>query len=59
MLPSTMTAISITRAGGPEVLQPGTRPLPQPAAGEVLIKVGYAGINRHDCALVNGGGYAH
>ena len=37
MLPKTMTAISITRAGGPEVLQPVARPLPQPAAGEVLI----------------------
>jgi NADPH2:quinone reductase len=49
MIPDTMTAITITRAGGPEVLQPGTRPVPQPGAGQVLIKVAYAGINRHDC----------
>jgi NADPH:quinone reductase len=49
MLPNTMTAIAITRAGGPEVLQSTTRPLPQPGAEEVLIKVAYAGINRHDC----------
>lgn len=49
MLPPTMTAIEITQAGGPEVLKPGTRPVPQPAAGQVLIKVAYAGINRHDC----------
>ena len=49
MLPSTMNAITIARAGGPEVLEPVTRPLPQPAAGQVLIKVAYAGINRHDC----------
>lgn len=49
MLPKTMTAVPITRAGGPEVLQPETRPVPQPAAGQVLIKVAYAGINRHDC----------
>ena len=49
MLPATMTAISILRAGGPEVLQPQTRPVPSPAAGQVLIKVAYAGINRHDC----------
>lgn len=49
MLPTTMTAISITRAGGPEVLQPGTRPVPQPKSGEVLVKVAYAGVNRHDC----------
>ena len=39
----------IARAGGPEVLEPVTRPVPQPAAGQVLIKVAYAGINRHDC----------
>ncbi|MBI3069034.1 MAG: alcohol dehydrogenase catalytic domain-containing protein, partial [Betaproteobacteria bacterium] len=49
MLPSTMTAISIVRAGGPEVLQPGTRPVPQPGTGQVLVKVAFAGINRHDC----------
>src|SRR4249920_1327619 len=49
MLPSTMTAVPITRAGGPEVLEPVTRPVPQPQAGEVLIKVAYAGVNRHDC----------
>lgn len=49
MLPTTMNAITIVRGGGPEVLEPVTRPLPQPAAGQVLIKVAYAGINRHDC----------
>ena len=49
MVPTTMTAISILRAGGPEVLQPATRPVPAPAASQVLIKVAYAGINRHDC----------
>ncbi len=48
-LPQTMTAIEITRAGGPEVLQPAERPVPQPQANEVLIKVAYGGINRHDC----------
>ena len=50
-----MTAIEITRAGGPEVLVPATRPLPQPAAGQVLIKVAYAGVNRHDCGQRNRG----
>ena len=49
MLPTTMTAISIAAPGGPEVLVPGQRPVPQPAAGQVLIKVAFAGINRHDC----------
>lgn len=50
MLPATMTAISITAAGGPEMLKPEMRPVPQPRSGEVLIKVAYAGINRHDCS---------
>jgi len=44
-----MTAISIVRAGGPEVLQSDTRPVPQAGAGQVLLKVSYAGVNRHDC----------
>ena len=38
MLPATMTAISIVRAGGPECLVPESRPVPQPQAGEVLIE---------------------
>jgi putative PIG3 family NAD(P)H quinone oxidoreductase len=44
-----MTAIAITRAGGPEVLQPDTRPVPQCGFGQVLIRVIFAGVNRHDC----------
>jgi NADPH2:quinone reductase len=44
-----MTAIKITAPGGPEVLRPEERPVPRPGAGQVLIKVAYAGINRHDC----------
>jgi putative PIG3 family NAD(P)H quinone oxidoreductase len=44
-----MTAIEITRAGGPEVLQPCSRPTPEPEKGQVLVKVAYAGVNRHDC----------
>lgn len=47
-LPATMTCIDPAEAGGPEVLQPVTRPLPVPAAGEVLIKVAAAGVNRPD-----------
>ena len=49
MLPKTMNAVSITRAGGPEVLKLDIRPIPQPEAGEVLIKVAFAGVNRADC----------
>jgi len=48
MLPQDMTAIEITQPGGPEVLKPGRRPVPQPEGGEVLIKVAAAGVNRPD-----------
>jgi NADPH2:quinone reductase len=47
-VPTEMTAIEITEPGGPEVLKPGKRPVPKPQAGEILIKVAAAGINRPD-----------
>jgi NADPH:quinone reductase len=47
-LPPTMTAIEISTPGGPDVLRPVTRPVPQPAVGEVVIKVAAAGVNRPD-----------
>lgn len=47
-LPTTMTAIEMTGPGGPEVLQKTTRPMPHPGAGEVLIEVAAAGVNRPD-----------
>jgi NADPH2:quinone reductase len=47
-LPATMTAITISSPGGPEVLTPQTRPLPQPGPGEILVKVAAAGVNRPD-----------
>jgi NADPH2:quinone reductase len=43
-----MRAIEITQAGGPEVLQSCERPLPELKAGEILIKVLAAGVNRPD-----------
>src|SRR4029079_8298887 len=43
-----MIAIEISRPGEPEVLVAVERPRPQPAAGEVLIKVAAAGVNRPD-----------
>ncbi len=48
-LPEWMIAIEITEPGGPEKLVPTRRPVPQPASGEVLIKVAAAGVNRPDC----------
>ena len=47
-LPETMTAIAISGPGGPQVLKPEQRPLPQPGDGEVLVKVAAAGVNRPD-----------
>lgn len=47
-LPSHMTCIEIPEAGGPDALVPGQRPIPQPKAGDVLIKVAAAGVNRPD-----------
>ncbi|MCW5646498.1 MAG: NAD(P)H-quinone oxidoreductase [Sphingopyxis sp.] len=43
-----MTAIAISAPGGPEVLVPEQRPVPQPGPGEVLIRVAAAGVNRPD-----------
>ncbi len=43
-----MIAIEISTPGGPEVLMPVERPTPSAAAGEVLVKVGAAGVNRPD-----------
>ena len=43
-----MQAIEITAPGGPEVLVPCERPVPVPAAGELLIAVQASGVNRPD-----------
>jgi NADPH2:quinone reductase len=47
-LPTRMTAIAIRAPGGPEVLLPEERPVPVPGAGEILVKVAAAGVNRPD-----------
>ena len=47
-LPSRMTAIGIKTPGGPDALVPEERPVPKPGAGEILIKVAAAGVNRPD-----------
>lgn len=47
-LPSRMTVIGIRAPGGPEMLVPEERPVIAPGAGEILVKVAAAGVNRPD-----------
>jgi len=48
MIPSTMIAIEIREPGGPEVLRPVQRPVPDIGPREVLVRVVAAGVNRPD-----------
>ena len=57
MLPKMMRAVEITRPGGPEVLALCERSVPVPGAGQMLIEVVWAGVNRPD-ALQRAGAYA-
>lgn len=52
-----MRAVEISQPGGPEVLVPVERPVPEPKHGQVVIKVAWAGVNRPD-ALQRAGNYA-
>lgn len=52
-----MRAVEISSFGAPDVLRLGQRPVPQPGAGELLIRVAASGINRPD-VLQRGGHYA-
>jgi putative PIG3 family NAD(P)H quinone oxidoreductase len=47
-LPEKMTAIAISEPGGPMVLKPEKRDLPELRDGEILIRVRAAGVNRPD-----------
>jgi putative PIG3 family NAD(P)H quinone oxidoreductase len=48
MAAPTMRAIEIAEPGGPHVLRPARRPLPEPGPGEVRVRVDAAGVNRPD-----------
>jgi NADPH2:quinone reductase len=48
-IPATQTVVEISKPGGPEVLVPATRPVPEPTAGEVLVRIAAGGVNRADC----------
>lgn len=56
-LPLSMLAIEIPEPGGPDVLHPGSFPVPVPGHGQIVIKLEYAGVNRPD-ALQRAGAYA-
>jgi len=43
-----MRAVFIEQTGGPEALRFGDRPTPEPAKGEVLVKLAYSGVNFTD-----------
>ncbi|MEP6491059.1 MAG: NAD(P)H-quinone oxidoreductase [bacterium] len=47
-VPTTMRAAIITRFGGPEVLEVHDRPVPMPAAREILVRVHASALNRAD-----------
>ncbi|MEO8506059.1 MAG: NAD(P)H-quinone oxidoreductase [Betaproteobacteria bacterium] len=53
-LPNSMHHIAIREPGPPDVLVPAEGPLPVLKAGEVLIEVAYAGVNRPDCLQRSG-----
>ncbi len=52
-----MTEVSILQFGGPETLVPRLVPIPEPASGEILVRVMAAGVNRPD-VLQRTGKYA-
>lgn len=53
-LPAQMTVVAISKPGGPEVLVPEQRALPQPGSDEILVRVQAAGVNRPDIAQRSG-----
>ena len=53
-VPASMKAIEIVEPGGPEMLRPCTRPVPEPGEGEVLVRVAAAGVNFPDVAQRRG-----
>lgn len=53
-LPDMMMAVEIAEPGGPEVLRPVQRPVPQPEDGEILIKMAGAGLNGADLSQRQG-----
>lgn len=53
-IPNTMRHADHGAGGGPEVIRIVEGPVPQAAAGQVLVKVAFAGVNRPDVAQRQG-----
>lgn len=53
-IPAHMRALEVTSPDGPRSVHLVERPLPKPAPGEVLIKVGAAGVNFADTMQTHG-----
>jgi len=53
-IPKTMRYVDHGAGGGPEVLVAKEGPVPELGAGEVLIRVAHAGVNRPDCLQRSG-----
>ncbi|MCB5202932.1 NAD(P)H-quinone oxidoreductase [Neorhizobium sp. T786] len=53
-LPSEMRYVDLPSFGGPEVMRLATGPVPLPRAGELIVKVEAAGVNRPDVAQRSG-----
>ena len=53
-IPSSMNFVDHGQGGEPDVLVPAQCAVPHPAAGEVLVRVAYAGVNRPDCLQRSG-----
>ena len=55
--PAAMKAVTYTCYGSPDVLQISSQPVPQPEAGEVLIRVRSAAVNPMDWHFMRGSPY--
>ena len=55
-LPTEMNVVEFAAPGGPDVLAPAIRAVPEPSDDQILIKIEYAGVNRPDC-LQRAGAY--
>ena len=51
---TSMKAIIITGTGGPEVLELGERPLPEPGGSQIRVRVRACGLNRADLLQCRG-----